>query len=148
MRNPSIFLFLTLSLALSSTAWGVTSQEYLSAGLSLCQKKQWDQASPYLKAAVQVDPQNWQPFKPLGIVFINSIKTRRRLMPLTKAWPFTLTILRLKPLPKPYEISRVVPRPPPFQDPVRPLPRQAFRPRWIPLPARGKRPSQRSGMKG
>jgi tetratricopeptide (TPR) repeat protein len=50
-------------------AWplgAVTSDEYLKAGQSLYLKKQYDQAVQYLKAAVQVDPNNWQAYATLG----------------------------------------------------------------------------------
>ena len=48
------------------SARAVTSQEYLNAGVSLYQKNQLDDAAKYLKAAVQVDPKNWQAYLSLG----------------------------------------------------------------------------------
>ncbi len=58
-------LFAILSFQ-ASVAWSVTSDEYLNAGLSLYQKKQWDQSAQYLKAATQTDPKNWKAFQALG----------------------------------------------------------------------------------
>ena len=63
-------LFLLASVLLFALPLGaVTSDEYLKAGQSLYQKKQYDQAVQYLKASVQVDPKNWQAYADLGNCF-------------------------------------------------------------------------------
>src|SRR5262245_52277519 len=65
----SILLLPTLS------AWGATSADYYQAGLKLYNEKQYGQAEAYLKAAVQMDPANWQAEQVLGFCYYQEGRT-------------------------------------------------------------------------
>ncbi|HVM33493.1 MAG TPA: tetratricopeptide repeat protein [bacterium] len=50
-------------------AFAATAQQYYDAGLQLYNQKQYNQAVAYFKAAVQMDPSNWQADQALGSAY-------------------------------------------------------------------------------
>lgn len=55
--------------------WAATSADYYQAGLKLYNQKQYGQAEAYLKAAVQMDPANWQAEQVLGFCYYQEGRT-------------------------------------------------------------------------
>ena len=55
-----------LFLLISAGAFAATSAEYYAAGVQLYNQKQYNQAITYLKAAIQIDPSNWQAYQLMG----------------------------------------------------------------------------------
>ncbi len=69
------FVVILLVLIGFSNAWAATSADYYQAGLKLYNQKQYGQAEAYLKAAVQMDPNNWQAEQVLGLCYYQEGKT-------------------------------------------------------------------------
>jgi tetratricopeptide (TPR) repeat protein len=55
-----------LFLLCSTAVFAATSQQYYDAGVQLYNQKQYNQAISYLKAAIQIDPSNWQAYQLMG----------------------------------------------------------------------------------
>jgi tetratricopeptide (TPR) repeat protein len=62
--KKTIFALLFLSFAVGASA--ATSQQYYAAGIGFYNQKQYNEAALYLKAAIQIDPSNWQAYQVLG----------------------------------------------------------------------------------
>jgi len=64
--HVSFFLIVGLLGLTPAISRAYTSDDYYQAGLSLYQQKNYPQAVSYFKAAIQMDPGNWQAFQVLG----------------------------------------------------------------------------------
>jgi tetratricopeptide (TPR) repeat protein len=62
-------IFTLLLFSLTGAAFAATSQQYYAAGVGLYNQKQYNQATLYLKAAIQTDPSNWQAYQALGSAY-------------------------------------------------------------------------------
>ncbi|HVZ79975.1 MAG TPA: tetratricopeptide repeat protein [bacterium] len=72
-----IFIFYSLLIfsLLPSLCFSATSADYYRAGLKLYNDRQYGQAETYLKAAIQVDPNNWEAEQVLGFCYYREGRT-------------------------------------------------------------------------
>jgi tetratricopeptide (TPR) repeat protein len=73
-RSLVMKLFFLMS-AMPVLLQAATSADYYQAGLKLYNQKQYSQAEAYLKAAVQMDPSNWQAEQTLGLCYYQEGRT-------------------------------------------------------------------------
>jgi tetratricopeptide (TPR) repeat protein len=77
MRRPFPFLRVLMIFFLSvlscSPLAAATADEYYQAGLSLYSQKNYPQAIPYLKAAIQLNPNHWQAYQLMGYCYYQTL---------------------------------------------------------------------------
>jgi tetratricopeptide (TPR) repeat protein len=54
---------------IAGSLWAATSADYYAAGIRLYQQRQYAKSIQYLKAAVQLDPQNWKAYQVMGLAY-------------------------------------------------------------------------------
>lgn len=62
-------LFAVISLWMPTVVLAATAQQYYDAGVQFYQKKQYNQAVRYLKAAIQMDASNWEAYQTMGSAY-------------------------------------------------------------------------------